>query len=84
MIRSISVTAALISMVVFPWQFTALLVVFVAFVEPFLPMIVGVGMDIIYYAPHASSWPQWSLYGFGMALAVLFVRSRLQTSSMRG
>ncbi len=84
MMRSLASFAALVSVVFFPWQLTVLLALLVAFIEPLVPLVVGIGMDLLYYAPHANLWPHWSLGGLGVTLIVFFVRSRLQTGSIEG
>ncbi len=83
MIRGILSLSALVSVILFPWPFTALLAVGTAFLEPLIPLSVGLFADTLYYAPHAGSMPLFTLYGAMVTAAVLFVRSRLLTGPVR-
>lgn len=84
MIRGIFTIFSLVSVIVFPWPFTVMLAVIASFMEPLVPLAVGIFADTLYYTPQTSIVPLFTLYGAVCTLTAFFVRSRLRTSSMKG
>ena len=68
---------ALTSAFIFPWPVTALLALFSALWLPLLPVTVGILVDALYYAPHASLLPWGTVAGAFVTAASFFVRRRL-------
>lgn len=83
MIRNALFTlATFVSAVLFPWPLTALLACLTAFFEPLVPLAAGLFADTLYYAPGASTLPVFTLYGLGLSVIVVFVRSRMRTGTI--
>ena len=80
MSRGILPLASLISLVLFPWPFTALLALAAAAFEPLVPFAIGLLADALYYAPQSGGWPLYALLGAAATLAAFFVRSQLEAS----
>ena len=74
---------SLVSVVFFPWPFTALLALFASFTEPLVPLAVGLFADTLYYAPSVSTVPFFTLTGAALTIVALLVRSRLRTSIIK-
>lgn len=74
---------AFVSALIFPWPFTVLLSIAAAFLEPLVPLAVGIFADAIYLAPHLGGFPLYTLWGAGVSLAAFFVRRRLSASIIR-
>ena len=84
MIRSLFCTVLLFtSAILFPWPFTALITVALAFLDPLLPLAVGIFADTLYHAPQAGIVPVFTLYGLTITVIAVFVRSRLSTGPIR-
>lgn len=73
-----------ISVVFFPWQLTVILALVSSFPIPLLPLAAGLFADTLYYTPHVAALPLSTLYGVIVTGIALFVRSRLETSIIRG
>lgn len=69
--------AAFVSAFLFPWPFTAILALFGAAIEPFVPLSVGIFTDTLYYSSHTGTTPVFSLFGAAATAIAFFVRSRL-------
>lgn len=82
MIRQLGIVAAFLSVFLFPWQLWVGILFALSPFEPILPLAVGVFADTLYYAPHGSFFPVYTLFGAGLTSIALFVRSRLKTSIM--
>ena len=78
MISGVLTVGAFASAFLFPWPFTAALALAGAFVEPILPLAVGLLMDTLYYTAHAAM-PLFTFCGAIVTALVFFVRSRLGT-----
>ncbi|MEK7114201.1 MAG: hypothetical protein AAB850_01490 [Patescibacteria group bacterium] len=78
MMRGLLTMATFISVVLFPWPLTAFLAIVSAFFEPFVPLAVGLFADTLYYLPREGAWPLSTLFGAGITVIALFVRSRLR------
>lgn len=74
--------ATFISAVLFPWPLTALLAILASFFEPLVPLAAGLFTDTLYWAPEAGAWPVFTLYGLILSGIVVFVRSRMRTSTI--
>lgn len=82
--RAIVVIMTGVSIVVYPWQLAALLVLAAALFEPFLPLAAGIFADTLYFAPHASGAPLATVFGAVLTALMLFVRTRLNAGIIRG
>ncbi|MHB8660930.1 MAG: hypothetical protein ACYC75_03300 [Minisyncoccota bacterium] len=72
--------SALASVIFFPWLFTVLLALVASFVEPLVPLAVGICADTFYYyASSAEIFPFFTLGGTIATAIALFVHSRLRT-----
>lgn len=80
MMRGILTLSTIVSVVFFPWSFTALIVLMSSFVEPLLPLAAGIFADTLYYTPQTGALPVFTLYGVIATAVAFFVRSRLKTS----
>ncbi|TSC69818.1 MAG: hypothetical protein G01um101449_510 [Parcubacteria group bacterium Gr01-1014_49] len=72
----------LISVVFFPWPFTATLALLAASVEPLVPLAAGLFADTLYYVPQAHGLPLFTLLGALASLIAFFVRSRVRAGIM--
>ena len=84
MMRGILTFLTFISTVLFPWPLTVILALFGSLFEPLMPLAAGIFADTLYYAPQSGIVPVFTLYGALATAIVLFVRSRLKTSIIRG
>jgi hypothetical protein len=66
-----------VSVILFPWPLSVLLTVVTSFFEPLVPIAVGIFADTLYWAPHASTLPIFTLYGLVLSAVAVLVRSRL-------
>ena len=73
-----------ISVVLFPWPLTAILVLASSLSVPLLPLAIGIFADTLYYTPRVSALPLATLFGAFTTVAAFFVRSRLRASSIGG
>jgi len=83
MMRGILTLTSLVSVVLFPWPLTTVLVLASASVEPLLPFSVGLLADTLYYVPHAAAFPLFTLCGAAATVLAFFVRSRLGAGPIR-
>ncbi|MBI2409746.1 hypothetical protein HYV30_01750 [Candidatus Kaiserbacteria bacterium] len=95
MTRAFLTALVLLSLLFFPWQFTALLVAGLSLYLPLLPLSAGILFDALYYAPSANAlvlgapqssvfgWPFATLFGAILTACVFIVRNRLNTSPVR-
>ncbi|MEK7144562.1 MAG: hypothetical protein AAB794_01740, partial [Patescibacteria group bacterium] len=80
MIRNALLTfSTFVSIVLFPWPLSALLVCITAFFEPLVPVAAGLFADTLYYAPGAGM-PLFTLYGLVLSIIIVLVRSQLRAS----
>ena len=83
MTRSLLTFLTFISVILFPWPLTALLALACSISVPLLPLAAGIFADTLYYTPQAHLLPLFSLFGALATAVAFFVRSRLETSSIR-
>lgn len=84
MIRGALTLSTFISVVLFPWLFTAVLAIVSAFWEPLVPFGAGIFVDTLYYMPHVQAFPLFTLAGAACTVIAFFVRNRVRASIMRG
>jgi len=72
-----------ISLLFFPWPFSAVLALISSFFLPFLPLAAGIFADTLYYAPRTEVLPLFSFYGAVATCIALFVRSRLSSDIIK-
>ncbi len=84
MIRGLLTLAPLISLIFFPWPFTAMLALIAAGFEPLAPLAAGIFADVLYYSSYAQAWPRYTLYGAVATLAAYLVRRQLSKSIIGG
>lgn len=82
MMRRVGIIATFISAMLFPWPLTAFLACILAFVEPLIPLAVGVFVDTLYYSPQGAFLPLFTLFGLGATIVSFFVRSRLKSDPL--
>ena len=83
MMRKAGTLGTFLSALFFPWPLTAVFAIGVAFFEPWAPFAVGLFADTLYYVPHGSSMPLFTLAGALVTALSFFVRSRLKMSIMQ-
>jgi cation transporter-like permease len=84
MMRGFLAVFVFVSVIFFPWPFAVVIVLASSICIPSLPLAAGLFADTLYYTPHATFLPIFTLYGALVTAVVLFVRSRLKTGSIRG
>lgn len=84
MMRSFTTLLSFISVIFFPWPFTALLALLVSLSEPLVPLAVGIFADTLYYDPSASLFPLFTVCGGVATVGALFIRSRLRRGPVSG
>lgn len=84
MMPKIVAAIACFSVMLFPWPVAALLALGLSLVEPFVPLAVGLLIDIFYYSSYGGALPLATLSGACVTALALFVRSRLLASIIRG
>ncbi|MFH1178130.1 MAG: hypothetical protein V1711_00170 [bacterium] len=82
MMRGMLTILSFISVMLFPWPLTAIIVLVSSFSIPLLPLSVGIFADTLYYTPQANILPLCSIFGAIATGAAFFVRSRLRTSNI--
>jgi len=80
--RGILSLSSLVSVILFPWPFTAFLAIISSLLEPLIPLSVGLFADTLYYTPQAGTMPFFTIYGAIATTLALLVRSRLLTGSI--
>lgn len=83
MIRKLGIVAAFLSVFLFPWQLWVSILFALSPFEPFLPLAIGLFADTLYYVPHDTFFPVYTLFGIALTGIALFMRSRLKASSIR-
>lgn len=83
MIRPTFTVLAFISVILFPWPLTVILVLGSSFFIPLLPLAIGIFADTMYYSASVFSFPLFTVLGVVVTGIVFLVRSRLQTSTMK-
>ncbi len=73
---------AFVSVILFPWQFTAFLVLVSSFFVPLLPLAIGIFADTLYYSMKITLVPLYTILGLLVTGIAIFVRTRLQTSTI--
>lgn len=82
MIRGVLTIGTFISVIFFPWSFTVLLAIVASFLEPLIPLAVGLFADTLYYSPHVNLVPLFTLLGTLVTSIAFFVRSRIRTGTI--
>lgn len=72
-----------VSVILFPWQLTAILVIGSSFFVPLVPLAVGIFADTLYYTPKVAVLPWVTILGAVVTLAALLVRNRIQASTIQ-
>jgi hypothetical protein len=80
--RGILTLFTFVSVIFFPWPFTALLALVSSLIEPLVPLAVGMFADTLYYTPSVGL-PFFTLAGAVATTIALLVRSRLRASTIR-
>lgn len=83
MMRGMLTLFTFVSVIFFPWSLTALLALTASFVEPLVPLAIGIFADTLYYAPSVDTLPFFTLYGAVVTAIALLVRSRLMTGIIK-
>lgn len=83
MIRPALWISALASLVLFPWVVTASIACLGIVIEPLLPLVVGLLVDTLYYAPGAHSMPFYTVLGLLVTPIAYLVRNAVKTSIIR-
>jgi hypothetical protein len=83
MMRGILTLFTFVSVIFFPWPFTALLALVSSLTEPLVPLAVGMFADTLYYAPSAGALPFFTLAGAVATTIALLVRSRLRAGIIK-
>ncbi len=78
MIRGVLTVATLVSIVLFPWPFAALLALTTSIFEPLVPLAAGIIADTFYYAHQAETVPLFAFSGAAATLIAVLVRGRLR------
>ncbi len=81
MTRATLTLLSFVSVIFFPWPLTMFLAVASSFLEPFVPLAIGIFADTLYYTPQAGV-PFFTIYGALFTIFAFFVRSRLSTGSI--
>ena len=81
--RGVITLAMFVSIIIFPWPFSAALAFVAAFSEPLIPLAAGIFADTLFFVPHASALPLFTLYGAVVTIIATFVHSRLRASIIR-
>jgi hypothetical protein len=76
--------AALISLFIFPWQASAVMILLAAGFFPPAGIFLGVVADLVYYQPGAAFAPWFTLYGAAATAASLLVHRFVKTRIMEG
>jgi hypothetical protein len=82
MIKWTMTLLAFISVILFPWPMTVILVLASSFFVPLLPLAIGIFADTLYYTSAVAMLPLFTLLGIIVTSAAFLVRSRLQTSTI--
>lgn len=83
MTYKLAAVLACLSVLVFPWPFAAILSLGLSLFVPFVPVVVGLLIDIFYYASYGGALPFATFSGAGITALALLVRSRLLASIIR-
>ena len=63
MTRAVLTITTFLSVVFFPWKFTAILAVAASLKEPLVPLAAGILTDVLYYTPQVHAVPLFTIYG---------------------
>lgn len=83
MIRGVLTIFTFISVILFPWQFSALLAIASSIYVPLLPVSAGIFADTLYYTSQTSFLPIYSIFGAIFSGIAIFVRNRLSASIIK-
>lgn len=72
-----------ISLLFFPWPFSAILTIGSSFFIPFLPLAAGIFADTLYYTHKTEAVPFLTIYGAITTGIALFVRSQLSSDIIK-
>lgn len=81
--RALGTLGVFVSMVMFPWPFTAIFAIGMSLCEPLVPLAAGLGMDVLYYTTK-SGLPLFTICGALATVCAILVRLRLKTSIIEG
>jgi hypothetical protein len=73
----------LASIIFFPWQLSVLVVLGGAGIEPLLPLAAGLLADALYFVPHSTTLPVFSLGGAAVSIVATVVRRQFRTGPVR-
>ena len=82
MTRAAATIITLLSAIFLPWQITIACAIGAAFIEPLVPVAVGILLDLLYYLPQTGLLPRFSLVGVVVSLIASLVHSRVRTRTM--
>lgn len=82
MIRRLGTLSVFFSALLFPWPLTACLALGLSVFEPWVPLAAGLFVDTLFYTPHGTFVPLFTLVGVCVTAVSFFVRSRLKTGSI--
>lgn len=82
MMRAGATFFTLISVVIFPWQITAVCALAAAFVEPLVPLAAGLLLDVFYYQSQTGLFPRYTILGAAISLVASIVHSRVRARTM--
>jgi len=83
MTRFLITILTFVSLLFFPWPFSAVLALVSSLSMPFLPLAAGIFADTLYCAPSTGMLPFFIFYGAMATCIALFVRSRLSSDIIR-
>ena len=83
-LRGVIILSAFLSAFLFPYPFTVLLSFGAALIFPPLGVVIGVLVDVLYFAPGVSAWPHAVLIGLLVSLIALVVRRFVRTRIIGG
>lgn len=83
MMHKLAAVLACFSVLFFPWPVAACLALGMSLIEPFVPLVVGLLIDIFYYSSYGGALPFATLSGACVTALALLVRSRLVASIIR-
>ena len=84
MMRAMPSLLALLSLFLFPWQASALMLAVASAFFPPAGVMLGIIADLAYYQPGAAFLPWFSLYGIFLTAGMLLVHRFVKTRIMEG
>lgn len=80
-IRTLSILGAFLAPLWFPYYFTLFVSCLVGFFMPWLPLLLGIFTDVLYYTPGVG-WPLATCFGVLGSIGMYFVRRIVKTRIM--